>query len=134
MKQADLEATEFIRQTLFMQAVGIPNAHLSGLSLGAASGMWLAAKYPSRVKSLSVHSGWVNADSFLKTLVEGWQVTTKALGSVPEMVILSIFPWCFTPELYAAKPEYPVLGRICAGPASAASDEFPPGIECRHRA
>jgi pimeloyl-ACP methyl ester carboxylesterase len=22
------------------------------------------------------------------------------------MVILSIFPWCFTPELYAAKPEY----------------------------
>jgi len=28
------------------------------------------------------------------------------LGSVPEMVIQSIFPWCFTPELYAAKPEY----------------------------
>jgi 3-oxoadipate enol-lactonase len=106
MKQADLEATEFIRQTLFMQAMGIPNAHLSGLSLGAASGMWLAAKYPSRVKSLSLHSGWVNADSFLKTVVEGWQVTTKALGSVPEMVIPSIFPWCFTPELYAAKPEY----------------------------
>ena len=22
------------------------------------------------------------------------------------MVILSIFPWCFTPELYAAKPDY----------------------------
>jgi pimeloyl-ACP methyl ester carboxylesterase len=22
------------------------------------------------------------------------------------MVILGIFPWCFTPELYAAKPEY----------------------------
>jgi pimeloyl-ACP methyl ester carboxylesterase len=30
----------------------------------------------------------------------------KALESVPQMVILSIFPWCFTPELYAAKPEY----------------------------
>jgi pimeloyl-ACP methyl ester carboxylesterase len=27
-------------------------------------------------------------------------------GSVPEMLILSIFPWCLTPELYAAKPEY----------------------------
>jgi 3-oxoadipate enol-lactonase len=25
---------------------------------------------------------------------------------VPEMVILGIFPWCFTPQLYAAKPEY----------------------------
>src|SRR5258706_1979406 len=33
----------------FMQAVGIPNAHLSGLSLGAATAMWLAAKYSNRV-------------------------------------------------------------------------------------
>lgn len=38
--------------------------------------------------------------------VEGWQVTAKALGSVPEMVIKGIFPWCFTPELYEARPEY----------------------------
>ena len=30
----------------------------------------------------------------------------KGLGSVTEMVIQGIFPWCFTPELYAAKPEY----------------------------
>ena len=90
----------------FMQAMGIPNAHISGLSLGAASGMWLAAKYPNRVKSLSLHSGWAKTDPFLKTVVEGWQVAAKGLGSVPEMIIQSIFPWCLTPELYAAKPEY----------------------------
>jgi 3-oxoadipate enol-lactonase len=89
-----------------MQALGISKAHVAGLSLGAASGMWLAAKYPNLVRSLSLHSGWTKTDPFLKTVVEGWQVTTKALGSVPEMVIQSIFPWCFTPELYAAKPEY----------------------------
>jgi pimeloyl-ACP methyl ester carboxylesterase len=90
----------------FMQALGIPNAHISGLSLGAASGMWLAAKYPNRVKSLSLHSGWAKTDPFLKTVVEGWQVAAKGLGSVSEMIIQSIFPWCLTPELYAAKPEY----------------------------
>jgi 3-oxoadipate enol-lactonase len=90
----------------FMQAVGIQKAHISGLSLGAATGMWLAAKYPDKVKSLSLHSGWTKTDSFLKTVVEGWQVMAKALGSVPEMVILGIFPWCFTPELFAAKPDY----------------------------
>jgi pimeloyl-ACP methyl ester carboxylesterase len=28
------------------------------------------------------------------------------MESVQQMVILSIFPWCFTPELYATKPEY----------------------------
>lgn len=90
----------------FMQAVGIPRAHVAGLSLGAATGMWLAAKYPDKVKTLSLHSGWTKTDPFLKAVVEGWQVTAEALGSVPEMVVLGIFPWCFTPELYAAKPEY----------------------------
>jgi pimeloyl-ACP methyl ester carboxylesterase len=90
----------------FMEAVGIQKAHISGLSLGAAIGMWLAAKYPNKVKSLSLHSAWPRTDLFIKTVVEGWQVTAKALASVPELVILAIFPWCFTPELYAAKPDY----------------------------
>lgn len=90
----------------FMQALGIDKAHITGLSLGAATGMWLAAKYPQRVKSLSLHSGWTKTDPFLKTAVEGWQVIAKGLGSVTEMVILGIFPWCFTPELYAARPDY----------------------------
>jgi pimeloyl-ACP methyl ester carboxylesterase len=90
----------------FMQALGIASAHVSGLSLGAATGMWLAAKYPDKVKSLSLHSGWVKTDPFIKTVVEGWQVMAKLLGSVPEMIILGIFPWCLTPELYAARPDY----------------------------
>jgi pimeloyl-ACP methyl ester carboxylesterase len=30
----------------------------------------------------------------------------QALASVTETVIQGIFPWCFTPELYAARPEY----------------------------
>jgi len=90
----------------FMQALGIPRAHVSGLSLGAATGMWLAAKHPARVKSLSLHSGWTRTDPFIRTVVQGWQVLAKALDSVPEMVIQGIFPWCFTPELYAGKPDY----------------------------
>ncbi len=89
-----------------MQALGLGKAHVSGLSLGAAAGMWLAAKYPDRVKSLSLHSGWSQSDPYLKTVVQSWQVMAKALGSVPEMVIQGIFPWCFTPELYAEKPDY----------------------------
>ncbi len=90
----------------FMQALDIPQAHISGLSLGAATGMWLAAKYPERVKSLSLHSGWTRTDPFLKSAVQSWQVMAQGLGSVPEMVIDGIFLWCFTPELYAARPDY----------------------------
>jgi pimeloyl-ACP methyl ester carboxylesterase len=90
----------------FMQAIGVESAHVSGLSLGAAVGMWLASKHPARVKSLSLHSAWPKTDPFLRTVVEGWQVMAKGLGSVPDMVIQGIFPWCFTPELYGAKPDY----------------------------
>ncbi|MFN2432262.1 MAG: alpha/beta fold hydrolase, partial [Gemmatimonadota bacterium] len=90
----------------FMQALGVDRAHVSGLSLGAATGMWLAAKYPQKVKSLSLHSGWTKTDAFMRTVIEGWQVMARGLGSVTEMVILGIFPWCFTPELYVAKPDY----------------------------
>ena len=40
-------------------------AHISGLSLGAAVGMWLAAKYPQQVKSLSLHDGWTKTTTSL---------------------------------------------------------------------
>jgi pimeloyl-ACP methyl ester carboxylesterase len=90
----------------FMQAIGVERAHVSGLSLGAATGLWLAAKHPQRVKSLSLHSGWTKTDRFLKAVVECWQTIAKGLGNVTETVIRGIFPWCFTPELYAEKPDY----------------------------
>ena len=89
-----------------MQAIGASKAHVAGLSLGAATGIWLAAKYPDRVRSLSLHSGWPKSDAYLKTVVQGWQVMAKAMNSVPEMFIQGIFPWCLTPELYAQKPDY----------------------------
>ena len=90
----------------FMQAAGIEQAHIFGLSLGAATGMWLAARHPERVKTLSLHSGWNASDPFLRSVVETWQIIAQALASVPEMIIQGIFPWCFTPEMYAARPEY----------------------------
>jgi pimeloyl-ACP methyl ester carboxylesterase len=90
----------------FMQAIGVGRAHVFGLSLGAATGMWLAAKYPDRVRSLSLHSGWARSDAYLKTVVQGWQAMARALGSVTELIIQGLFPWCFTPELYAERPDY----------------------------
>jgi pimeloyl-ACP methyl ester carboxylesterase len=58
----------------FMRAAGIQKAHVSGLSLGAAIGMWLAAKYPDKIQSLSLHSGWPKTDPFIKTVgrVAAW--------------------------------------------------------------
>ena len=90
----------------FMQAIGVERAHVSGLSLGAAVGLWLAGKHPQRVKSLSLHSAWDKTDPYLKVVVEGWRTMARGLPTVTDMVIQGILPWCFTPELYAAKPEF----------------------------
>ena len=89
----------------FMQAAGIGKAHVAGLSLGAAVGLWLAAKYPERIQSLSLHSSWTRSDGFLKPIVESWQIVATAVG-VPDMIVKAIFPWCFTPELYVERPDY----------------------------
>ena len=107
-KPAGTYTTELFADDIarFMDAIGVERAHVTGLSLGAAVGMWLAAKYPHKVLTLSLHSAWPKTDPFLIAAVDGWRLIAKALDSVSEMIIKGIFPWCFTPETYAAKPEY----------------------------
>jgi 3-oxoadipate enol-lactonase len=89
-----------------VQALGLGNAHVFGLSLGGAAAMWLAAKYPRLVKSLSLHSTWPATDGYIRAVVSGWQVMARALASTAETTIQGIFPWCFTPQLYACRPDY----------------------------
>src|SRR5690242_17373068 len=107
-KPAGAYSTELLADDVaaFLAAIGLDRVHVAGLSLGAATGLWLAAKHPGRVKSLSLHSPWAKTDLFLQTVVQGWQTMARGLGSVTEMIIQGIFPWCLTPELYAAKPDY----------------------------
>ena len=107
-KPAGAYSTELFADDIaaFIAAIGLDRVHVAGLSLGAAIGMWLAAKHPARVKSLSLHSTWAKSDAYLKVVVQGWQSMAKGLGSVTEMVIQGILPWCLTPELYAAKPDH----------------------------
>ena len=70
----------------FVAAIGLDRVHVAGLSLGAAVGMWLAAKHPERVKSLSLHSPWAKSDPYLKIVVQGWQTMAKGLGSVTDIL------------------------------------------------
>ena len=68
--------------------------------------MHLAARHPDRVRSLSLHSGWHASDDYLKIVVEQWRVLATTLPTVADVVIQGIFPWCFTPEMYAERPEF----------------------------
>lgn len=107
-KPAGSYTTEMLADDVaaLMEAIGIQSAHVYGLSLGAATGMWLAAKYPKRVRSLSLHSSWHKTDAYLQTVVQGWQALARALNSMPDMIVQGILPWCLTPELYAHKPDF----------------------------
>jgi pimeloyl-ACP methyl ester carboxylesterase len=90
----------------FLGAIGIERAHVAGVSLGAAVAIHLAARHPGRVRSLSLHSGWHASDDYLKIVVEQWRALASALPTVADVVIQGIFPWCFTPEMYATRPEF----------------------------
>jgi pimeloyl-ACP methyl ester carboxylesterase len=90
----------------FLGVVGIQEAHVAGVSLGAAVGMHLAARHPERVRSLSLHSAWDASDPYLKTCVELWRTLASSLPTVADVAIQGIFPFCFTPEMYAQRPEF----------------------------
>jgi 3-oxoadipate enol-lactonase len=90
----------------FLGAIGVERAHVAGVSLGAAVGMHLAARHPERVRSLSLHSAWDRSDAYLRSVVELWRALAGALPTVADSVIEGIFPFCFTPEMYAERPEF----------------------------
>jgi pimeloyl-ACP methyl ester carboxylesterase len=90
----------------FLGAIGIEQAHVAGVSLGAAVGMHLAARHPGRVRSLSLHSPWDASDRYLKTVVELWRTLAPSRPTVADVVIQSIFPLCFTPEMYVSRPQH----------------------------
>ena len=90
----------------FLGAIGIERAHVAGVSLGAAVATHLAAWYPARVRSLSLHSAWDRTDAYLRTILDLWRSLARALPTVADAVIQGIFPLCFTPEMYVERPEY----------------------------
>ena len=45
-------------------------------------------------------------DAFQQAVVRSWRSTVASGGSVADAVINNLFPWCFTPETYAKRPEF----------------------------
>ncbi len=90
----------------FLEGIGVEQAHVAGVSLGAAVGTHLAARHPERVRSLSLHSAWDTTDLYLKTILEMWRALARGLPTVADAVIQGIFPLCFTPEMYVERPEF----------------------------
>ena len=90
----------------FMQAAGVgPRTHRRAVP-GRGDRHVAGGQAPGPGEVAVPAQRLASSDPFLRAVVEGWRIMAEGLGSVTEMVIKGIFPWCFTPELYAARPEY----------------------------
>ena len=88
-----------------LDGLGVESAHVAGVSLGAAVGMRLAARHPGRVRSLSLHSAWHVTDAFMRACMRSWRTQAQAAPTIADFVVEGIFPWVFTPEMYAERPD-----------------------------
>ncbi len=90
----------------FMDEMNMDTAHVAGVSMGAGIALQLAVKHPDKIKSLSLHGGWVETDQHLASLVNSWKIAAGSLGNVLDAMVVSVFPLCLSPELYKSNPEY----------------------------
>ena len=86
-----------------MDAVGFPNAHLVGLSMGACIAQELCLSYPDKVRSMVLVSGWARPDNYFSELVNLWiQMAEKAESNIMWKDILL---WSFSPKMYNERPK-----------------------------
>ena len=64
----------------FLGAIGIEQAHVAGVSLGAAVGMHLAARHPGCVRSLSLHSAWDTSEDRRRVVAHAHVVAADRRG------------------------------------------------------
>ncbi|MFZ4519854.1 MAG: alpha/beta fold hydrolase [Microthrixaceae bacterium] len=86
-----------------LDALGIDAAHVSGLSLGSAVAVHLAARHPQRVRSLTLNSTWAGPDPTMAVRLANWQALARLLPTVADVLVLGVFPWCFTADMYTAR-------------------------------
>jgi len=61
-----------------LDALGIQQAHIGGISYGAEVSMAFALKYPQRARSLILSSAVSHSEPLLKAMIESWRKTVVA--------------------------------------------------------
>lgn len=87
-----------------MDALGIPRAHVCGVSLGGMIAQELALAHADRVLSLQLHCTLARPDAYLLALGRTWLDMRAALSR--EAFTRAMMLWLFTPATFATRPEF----------------------------
>ncbi len=87
-----------------LDALGIDQAHVAGLSLGGMISQEIAINHPARVRTLQLHATLGRYDPSLRPGRQTLLRIRATLGR--EDFIHALLPWLFTPRTFAERPEF----------------------------
>ena len=86
-----------------MDALGIENARVAGISMGSTIAQHLALAHPEKVRSLVLVSSWARCDPYMRTVFEHFKKLRPLADPADFVRILQL--WIFTPGHYDTHQE-----------------------------
>lgn len=88
---------------MLLDALRIPAAHVSGLSLGSTVAQELAIRHPRKVKSLQLHGTWGRSDEWFVRMIETLEEPVKR-GDLRAFIRCALM-WITSPTFLQSSPE-----------------------------
>jgi 3-oxoadipate enol-lactonase len=86
-----------------MDALGVDNAHVLGVSMGGMIAQELVLARPDRVRSLHLACTFARPDPYMLALNSAWREMRIGLGR--ESTLRTLGLWLFSPTTYSERPE-----------------------------
>ncbi|MGH7324324.1 MAG: alpha/beta fold hydrolase [Candidatus Rokuibacteriota bacterium] len=87
-----------------MDALGIAQAHVVGVSMGGMIAQELALNHPARVRTLHLGCTLARPDAYMKALIAAWREVRVNVSR--EAALRSFGLWLFAPATYSERPEF----------------------------